>query len=162
MGVRKVSKTGGLCPFNGLIPCDSTCEAYLGRKSGCSFANAIDRASHAIHNISECADEATGALQSIGDGLESIAESLSSVNQTLFDTLGSPETGAALNAIANIGDVVPDMSDVADGIDNLARMINPNEYKVLVSEIAESAVKAAKEAQRLYEAHVRMCNADDA
>ena len=150
MGVRKVSKTKWLCPFNQFKPCDTDCRA---------FGNTSDGITPLDH--SGCACLILDGIHGLGD-ISDVAESLDGINRTLFDTLGSPETGAALNAIANIGDVVPDMSDVADSIDNLARMMNPNEYKVLVSEIAESAVKAAKEAQVAYEAHVRMCNADDA
>lgn len=100
-----MSKTKSLCPFNQFKSCDTDCKAYGGH--ACLILDGI----HGLGDIS------------------GVADALNRVNKTLFDTLGSYEMGEALRQVAYIGDVMPDMSDVADSIDLLARVTNPTEYE---------------------------------
>ena len=128
-----MSKTKWLCPFNGLIQCDDNCMVY-GRANGCGIANDIDKVAQAVDNISDYTDESAGTIHRIGDALTLLAEETSPYD-------GGVQIREGLDSL---GSFMPDMSDISESIDALARMINPTEYKQYIHEVSQSLIDQAK------------------
>ena len=79
------------CPYNGLKPCDGDCMAFDDYNSTCKRVD-------------------------LSDSVLEVAKAVCAMDKTLFDTLGSAESGYALRGLSGLSGAVNDISCAIDSL----------------------------------------------
>jgi len=87
------------CPYNGLKPCDVDCMAFDDYNSTCKRVD-------------------------LNDSVLEVAKAIEAMDKTLFDTLGSAESGDALRGLAGLSGISGAVTDVSCAIDSLSTAVS--------------------------------------